>query len=179
MATFHARKRRLIGGVVAISIGQAAGLVILGFTSVYREGFETVLFLQSLVLEAGLQVVLQGILLGLLGTAIVGVLTFALQVRLPYKKMLVVTGVMIGVVLLTMVGHTVHVLQSLGWLPVTPLGDVFLPYWMGQWFGLFATVLLQVGAAAFVLGSYFLAERQSKRNRERARSGAGQQVAIG
>jgi high-affinity iron transporter len=180
MATFHARKRRLIGGVVAISIGQAAGLVILGFTSVYREGFETVLFLQSLVLEAGLQVVLQGILLGLLGTAIVGVLTFALQVRLPYKKMLVVTGVMIGFVLLTMVGNTVHVLQSLGWLPVTPIGGVFLPYWMGQWFGLFATVegiALQVGATAFVLGSYFLAEYRSRKNRERARSATGQQVA--
>jgi high-affinity iron transporter len=170
MANFHARKRQLVGGVVAISIGQTIGLMTLGFTSIYREGFETVLFLQSLVLEAGASVVLQGIALGLLGTAVVGVITFALQVRLPYKKMLVVTGVMIGVVLLTMVGHTVHVMQSVGWLPITPLTGVFLPYWMGQWFGLFATLQgigLQIAAATFVIGSYFLAERQNKSRRSK------------
>ena len=32
---------------------QSLGLGALGFTSVYREGFETVLFLQALVLAAG------------------------------------------------------------------------------------------------------------------------------
>ncbi|MAS32688.1 MAG: iron permease [Anaerolineaceae bacterium] len=180
MANFHARKRRLIGGVT-ISIGQAAGLVILGFTSIYREGFETVLFLQSLVLEAGIPVVLQGVLLGLLGTAVVGVLTFMLQMRLPYKKMLVVTGVMIGVVLLTMVGNTVHVMQSLGWLPITPIRGLFIPYALGQWFGLFATwegIILQAVSVAFVVGSYFLAEHRSKQKRQRARQTTESPVAV-
>jgi len=109
--------------------------------------------------------------IGLLGTAIVGIITFALQVRLPYKKMLIVTGVMIGGVLLTMVGHTVHVMQTVGWLPITPINGVYMPFWMGQWFGLFATwqgIILQVGAAAFVIGSYCLAEYQNSRHRHRA-----------
>src|SRR5690606_36275477 len=53
MANFHTRKQQLVGGMVVITISQTVGLMILGFTSVYREGFETVLFLQSLVLEAG------------------------------------------------------------------------------------------------------------------------------
>jgi high-affinity iron transporter len=156
--------------MVSITIGQTIGLILLGFTSIYREGFETVLFLQSLVLEAGSSVVLRGVGLGLLGTAAVGVITFSLQVRLPYKKMLIVTGVMIGGVLLTMVGHTVHVLQAVGWLPITPISNLYLPYWMGQWFGLFATwqgILLQIAAAGFVIGSYFLAEHQTKRIRRR------------
>jgi len=177
MANFHARKRELIGGVAAITISQTAGLVLLGFTSVYREGFETVLFLQSLVVEAGTIVVLQGVALGLLGTAIVGVITFSLQRRLPYKKMLVVTGVFIGFVLLTMIGNTVHVMQSIGWLPISPIQGVYLPYWAGQWFGLFATwqgVILQIIAGVFVIGSYFLAEHQNKRTREGARSTAEQ-----
>jgi high-affinity iron transporter len=171
MANFHARKRELVSGVVTIAISQTIGLVLLGFTSIYREGFETVLFLQSLVLEAGTGIVLQGVALGLLGTAVVGLITFALQVRLPYKKMLIVTGVLIGGVLLTMVGHTVHVMQSIGWLPITPISGLFIPYWMGQWFGLFATwqgVILQFAAAAFVIGSYFLAEHQNQRQRIRA-----------
>jgi high-affinity iron transporter len=172
MANFHARKRELIGSVAAITIGQTAGLVLLGFTSVYREGFETVLFLQSLVVEAGTSIVLQGVALGLAATAVVGVVTFSLQMRLPYKKMLIVTGVFIGFVLLTMIGNTVHVMQSIGWMPITPIQGVYLPYWMGQWFGFFATwqgVVLQVVAGVFVIGSYFVAEHQNKRTREQAR----------
>jgi len=54
MANFHQQKRRIIGG----SAGQWLGLVVLGFTSIYREGFETVLFLQALVLESGAGAVL-------------------------------------------------------------------------------------------------------------------------
>ena len=38
---------------------------MLGFSSVYREGFETVLFLQAIVLEAGAGAVLLGVALGL------------------------------------------------------------------------------------------------------------------
>lgn len=174
MANFHSKKRQLVGGIAVISISQTVGLVLLGFSSIYREGFETVLFLQSLVLEAGSSVVLQGVGLGLLGTAIVGLITFSLQVKLPYKKMLVVTGVMIGFVLLTMVGNTVHVMQSVGWMAITPIQGVFLPYWAGQWFGLFATwqgIGLQIVAAVFVIGSYVLAERinHQKRTAPRAR----------
>ncbi len=60
----HNRKRRsLLGG----DAGRSAllGLAILGFTSVYREGFEVVLFLQNLRIKAGSQTVLEGVALGL------------------------------------------------------------------------------------------------------------------
>lgn len=170
MAKFHSQKQQLVSGKKSVKIGQTMGLVILGFTSIYREGFETVLFLQSLVLEAGTAIVIQGVALGLIGTAAVGMVTFWLQVRLPYKKMLVVTGVFIGVVLLTMVGNTVHVLQAVGWMPIHAIQGLYFPYWMGQWFGLFATwegIILQFAAATFVIGSYFLSEHQNKRQRER------------
>jgi high-affinity iron transporter len=79
--------------------------------------------------------------------------------------------VMIGVVLLVMVGNTVHVLQSVGWLPITPIQGVFMPFWMGQWFGLFATwqgIGLQVLAAVYVIGSYFVAERLNHSKRDQA-----------
>ena len=65
-------------------------------------------------------------------------------------------------VLLAMVGNTVHVMQSVGWLPITPIQGVYLPFWVGQWFGVFATwqgIILQVIAGVFVIGSYFLAEQ--------------------
>ena len=41
--------------------------MLLGFTSVYREGFETVLFLQALVLESDSAAVMLGVLVGLVG----------------------------------------------------------------------------------------------------------------
>ena len=39
---------------------------------------------------------LQGVGLGLLGTAAVGFVTFVLQRKLPYRRLLVATGVLIG-----------------------------------------------------------------------------------
>ncbi len=179
MANFHARKQQLVKGRAALGVGQLLGLVLLGFTSIYREGFETVLFLQSLILEAGIPVVLQGVVIGFVATCIVGFITFRLQMRLPYKKMLIATGILIGGVLLVMVGNTVHVMQVVGWLPITPIQGLYFPFWMGQWFGLFATwqgIIAQTAAATFVIGSYFLAEHQNKRHRQSAGQVAQQSI---
>jgi high-affinity iron transporter len=63
-------------------------------------------------------------------------------------------------------------MQVIGWLPITPIQGVFIPYWMGQWFGLFATwqgILLQIVALIVVIGSYFLAEYQTKQHRQPTR----------
>lgn len=167
MANFHQQKHRL----VQQGAGQFVGLLVLGFSSIYREGFETVLFLQALVLDAGNAVVLAGVAIGLAATVVVGWLVFGLQARLPHKKMLIATGVLIGAVLLMMVGNTVHVLQVVGWLPIHPLGWVTFPYWSGMWLGLYATwegIGLQVAAGTFVIGSYFLAEQLQKRKHAQA-----------
>jgi high-affinity iron transporter len=164
LGRFHKQKSRLIGGTA----GQFLGLAILGFSSVYREGFETVLFLQALILDAGPWIVLQGVVLGLTGVAIVGIITFRFQKKLPYKKMLVWTGILIGAVLLIMVGNTIHVMQAVGWMTIHPVHGLTIPYWMGLWFGLFPTwesFGFQVAAAVFVIGSYYLAEYQHKRER--------------
>lgn len=162
IASFHSRKRQLLSGEAGLWLG----LAILGFTSVYREGFETVLFLQALVLDGGALVVLVGVVVALLAVGLVGLVTFRLQVNLPYKRMLIVTGILIGVVLLQMVGNTTHLLQVVGWLPIHVIEWLPLPYWLGTWFGLYATwesVSLQALAAVFVLGSYYLAEHAKDR----------------
>jgi high-affinity iron transporter len=166
IAKHHEHRRQLlIGGTV----GPAVGFILLGFSSVFREGAETVLFLQALVLDAGTRIVVQGTLLGLAATAVVGALTLVLQTKLPHKKMLVVTGVMIAVVLVTMVGSTMHTLQLVGWAPISPIpGAESLPYWLGVWFGIFGTwqgIVAQIAAFTFVIGSYVLAERQHERSR--------------
>jgi high-affinity iron transporter len=155
----HHRQRRKVLGRVGVSA--TMGLVALGFTSVYREGFEVVLFLQNLELKAGSGVVLEGVGLGLLGTAAVGVMTFFMQRKLPYRRMLIATGVLIGVVLVVMIGGTALSFQDLGWLPRHPT-PFTVPAWMGSWFEMYSTwetLGAQVLAAAFVICSYYAAER--------------------
>ncbi|MBE2317198.1 FTR1 family protein [Solirubrobacter sp. CPCC 204708] len=172
IAKFHRQRKRYEKlerqGFIS---AQAIGLFVLGLTSVYREGFETVLFLQSLQLSAGTAAVVEGASLGLALTFAVGGVTFFLQRKLPYKKMLIVTGVFIGFVLVVMVGQTARTMQGTGWIPITPI-DVSLPYWPGLWLGVYPTVETigaQLAAAAFVIGSYFLAqEMKVKRPRRRS-----------
>jgi high-affinity iron transporter len=157
LANFHATKRRLLNEETGLFLG----LIALGFTSVYREGFEIVLFLQALVLEGGLAVVLLGVIGSSLAVALVGMIVFRLQKNLPYMKILVITGILIGSVLLQMVGSTVHVLQVVGWLPIHVISGLDLPYWLGTWFGIYPTwegFAVQFAAMAFVIGSYYLAE---------------------
>ena len=144
--------------------GLTLGMGVLGFTSFYREGFEVVLFLQSFRLRLGGKSVLEGVVLGSLGTLAVAVLTFVVHQHLPYRKMLVITGVMLAVVLLVMVGEEAQEMQLAGWLPTThvPHLSEMIPDWAGLWFSIFPTVetlVSQFLAAALVFGSYFTARR--------------------
>jgi high-affinity iron transporter len=167
----HRRKKRVLAGAtVGILSAQALGLVALGFSSVYREGFETVLFLQALTLEAGAWTVLQGVLLGFAGVVAVFLLVIGLERKLPHKKMLIATGLLITWVLIVLVGQTVQTMQKVGWLAVTPVEGLELPYWAGLWLGVYPTVqglAAQAAAAVFVIGSYVAAEAMRKRRRAR------------
>jgi FTR1 family protein len=168
------RRRKSLEAVGFVS-GQVVGMVVLGLTSVYREGFETVLFLQSLQVSAGTGATLLGAGIGLGGTAAVGILTFVVQRKLPYKKMLIGTGVMIAVVLSVMVGTTAHTFEQLGWLP-THQTAFALPIWCNRWLGLYATwegIAAQVSALVFVIGSYFLARQVQARHRRSRVSATG------
>jgi high-affinity iron transporter len=155
------------------------GLAVLGFASVYREGFEVVLFLQNMRLSYGSATVLEGAAVALVLVAAVAAVTFLNHHRLPYKRMLVATGVMLGVVLVVMVGEQMQEMQQAGWLPATAIGVGF-PHWVGTWFATFANVeglIAQSVAALLVLGSYLLAsELQVRRPRRRGLPAATQRV---
>ena len=142
------------------------GLVLLGFTSLYREGFEVVLFLQSYHLRLGGGVVLKGALLGIILSGMVAVLTFVLQQRLPYRKMLITTGILLGVVLLVMVGEQAQEMQLAHWISRTEIPWLInvIPPWMGMWFAVFPTyetLTAQLIAAVLVIGSDYAARHFS------------------
>ena len=165
------KKQRLLNSINTIDTSRADlwwGFALLGFTSLYREGFEVVLFLQSYRLKHGGGSVLYGLSLGLLLSGIVAVLTFLAHRRLPYRRMLILTGVMLGAVLLVMVGEEAQEMQLAHWVPTTPLPGLaaLIPPWMGLWFSVFPTVVTlaaQAVVAALVVGSYFAAQFQRSR----------------
>src|SRR5205809_31257 len=162
----HNRRRKtLLASASADQISRPRvwwGLVLLGFTSLYREGFEVVLFLQTYHLRLGGGVVLKGALLGMILTGMVAVLTFVLQQRLPYRKMLITTGILLGIVLLVMVGEQAQEMQLAHWISTTEISSLknYMPPWIGLWFAVFPTVetlVAQFIAAVLVIGSYYAA----------------------
>jgi high-affinity iron transporter len=161
--SLHTKKKRELlkdaADPTASRIGVLLGLGFLGFTSFYREGFEVVLFLQNYRLKLGGTPVLYGVLIGMAFSAVVALLTFVANRHLPYRKMLVLTGVLLGVVLLVMVGEQAQEMQLAHWLPTTQLPSLanIIPDWMGLWFAVFPTVetlVAQAIALLLVLGSY-------------------------
>jgi len=164
--SLHNRKKRALLNEPA-SRNLWWGLGLLGFASLYREGFEVVLFLQGYYLKMGGGTVLTGAAIGLVLSGVVAVLTFVGQRRLPYRKMLIFTGVLLGVVLLVMVGEQAQEMQLAHWLPTTTIGRLtpVIPDWAGLWFSVFPTVetlAAQGLAAALVIGSYYGSRRLAR-----------------
>ncbi|GAA3313839.1 hypothetical protein GCM10020331_004890 [Ectobacillus funiculus] len=150
-------------------------LFIIGLTSIYREGFEVVLFPSIFTLRSGFcNYFFQGVLIGFGLTVIVGVLTFLAQKNDYLIKMLVFTGALLVAVLAVMVGETVQEMQLAGWMSTTPIKGLSIPDWLQVWFCVFPNVeglSFQALAVVYVLGSYFcttLYHKEKKQSRKKS-----------
>jgi high-affinity iron transporter len=174
IAMHNRNKKKLLSSASVAEISRRRltwGLALLGFASLYREGFEVVLFLQTYYLQMGGKIVFFGALLGLFFTGIVAALTFIAHRKLPYRKMLVLTGILLGGVLLIMVGEQGQEMQLAGWIHTTniPWLQNKIPNWAGLWFSIFPTVqtlAMQGIALAVVVGSYYAARHHSAKERD-------------
>jgi high-affinity iron transporter len=127
----------------AISAGSAAAFAGLGFTAVYREGFETVLFYQALAIFAkGLMLyVVLGFLAAVVGLAAVAYAVLKLGRRLPVKPMLTTGASILLLLSVTFAGNAVRSLQGADWVSVTPVdGDwARLPVFVAELTGIHPT----------------------------------------
>ncbi len=155
----HSQRRKKLLDGASSTAGKTTlfGFAALGFTAIYREGFEIVLFLQDLRLKAGSQVILGGASFGLALTLIVASLAFVAHKKLPYKKMLVLTGSLLAGVLVVMIGESAQEMQQAHWIPTTNL-HISIPDWAGVWFAIFPTVetLAAQALAILLVGGSFL-----------------------
>lgn len=153
---------------------EALALLGVGFLTVYREGFETTLFLQSLWLEGGSMAFWLGIAAGTSFIAVVGALIFRFGVKLPFRRMLVITGVLVVSILVSFLGSTVRLFQTVGWLPVHPVPGLVLPQWAGLWFGLYPSregLLIPPCALLYVSGAWLFTKIQANRVQRPASAG--------
>jgi high-affinity iron transporter len=127
----------------AIAAGSALAFGGLGFTAVYREGFETVLFYQALVLFA--QGLIAWVVLGIVAAAValagVGWAVLKLGKRLPVKRLLLAGATMLLLLSVAFAGNAVRSLQEAAWISVTPIdgGWARLPIFIAELTGIHPT----------------------------------------
>src|SRR5215210_6271211 len=171
----HRRRMEFMRARVASAMATGTTLAFagLGFTAVYREGFETVLFYQALALFADgliLWVVL-GAVAAALALAGVGYAILGLGRQLPLKPMLVTGAGVLLLLSVAFVGNAVRSLQSADLLAATPVDWPRLPVFLAELTGIHPTSQgLAVQAAlllVYVLGAVYVFAWQPARRRRR------------
>jgi high-affinity iron transporter len=161
----------------AIAAGSTAAFVGLGFTAVYREGFETVLFYQALSLfAAGLALwVWLGIAAAVVALGAVGYAIIGLGKKLPLKPMLITGASVLLLLSVAFAGNAVRSLQDADVLAVSPVhaGWARLPVFVAELTGIHPTrqglVAQAILLAIFVLGAawvFWLAPLRARRTSE-------------
>ncbi len=147
----------------AVSLGSAASLMLIGFTAVYREGFETVLFYEALFsFGQGLGGwILLGFGLGIVALAGVTVAIFKLGRRLPVKAFLSLAVLLLMATSVAFLGNAVYELQTADIIGYHPLvGWPRLPIYLAQATGYYPTretVFAQIALlAVYIIGALWM-----------------------
>ncbi|MEY2451642.1 MAG: high-affinity iron transporter [Acidimicrobiaceae bacterium] len=124
----------------AISVGSTAALAMVGFTAVYREGFETALFYQALLsFGPGLgKWVAAGLAAGIVTLSVVAWVIFRLGRRVPIKAFLSSAVVLLMATSVAFLGNAVRSLQEADVIrlhrwPGWPRAPIFLSQSLGYW----------------------------------------------
>jgi high-affinity iron transporter len=163
----------------AIAAGSATAFAALGFTAIYREGFETVLFYKALILFAeGLGVwIALGAVAAVAALAFVGYAILKLGRKLPLKPMLVAGASILLLLSVAFAGNAVRSLQSADAIQATPVhaGAARLPVFVAELTGIHPTQEGLIAQAAllviFIAGAawvFFLAPARQRRREQAA-----------
>ncbi|HEY0519338.1 MAG TPA: FTR1 family protein [Ilumatobacteraceae bacterium] len=156
----------------AVSIGSTFSLVMVGFTAVYREGFETALFYQALwSFGAGLgKWVLAGLFAGLVALTGLALVMFRLGRRVPIKRFMNIAVACVMLTSVTFLGNAVHALQAGDLIAYHRLDNwpripIFLSQVTGYWPTLQSIVAQIVLLAVYILGAVYAFVLRPRRHR--------------
>lgn len=119
--------------------GSLLGLLAFSFIVVFREVFESVLFLSAINVEsAGKQekAILLGVLIAFVIVISLAYVILKFSARLPIPKLFKISSVVMGILAVILAGKGIHSLQETGFLPIH--GLTFLPHI--ELLGLFPTL---------------------------------------
>jgi high-affinity iron transporter len=160
----------------AVTLGSTAALAMIGFTAIYREGFETALFYQALMtFGAGLgRYVLLGLLLGIGALVAVSYAIFKLGRRLPVRAFLTVAVVILMATSVTFLGNAIRSLQEADVVRLTtlagwPRAPIFLAQALGYWPSKETLVAQGALAAVYVAGAVYMFVVRPRLHRTAAR----------
>ncbi|MEQ9465479.1 MAG: cytochrome c/FTR1 family iron permease, partial [Haliea sp.] len=155
-----------------LTAGTLWGLALLAFIAVYREVFETVLFYQTLLTQAGTHqypAIAGGFGLAVSILAILAWVLVRYSVKLPVARFFSITTYLLLALAFILMGKAVSALQEAALISVTPLPVSFEMAWVGvksTWQGLLAQLSVLLVFLAFLMTS------RSKQNRSSATSPA-------
>jgi len=138
----------------ALARGSMAGLALLAFLAVFREGAETAVFYLGIAPAIEARDLLLGIGGGVLVLIIAAVLMLVVGVKLPLRPFFRVAGLLVYYLGFKFVGTGIHALQVAGVIPTSPIGSAesiaaleFFGIYL-TWQTLLPQVVLLIGAGA-------------------------------
>jgi len=128
-------------------------LFSLSFLVVFREGFETVLFYEALLIDAPALPVLAGLAVGGVLATGTGYVMLGLEARLPVSAFFRLTGAMLAVLCVVLVGSGIRGLQTAALVSATPVAWFPDRSWLQIYLGLYPVgeaLLAQAVVAGFL-----------------------------
>ena len=135
----------------ALTTGSALALAGLGFTVVYREGFETVLFYQALLFDGEPSAVWIGFVAGSLVIFAVAYGILKMSKSIPLKPFFTVTGVLLLILAFNFTGAGFRELQEAGTVSATLLPWMPENLWLMNIFGIFPTMETTLAQVVFIV----------------------------
>jgi high-affinity iron transporter len=145
------------------------GLTFIAFISVFREVFETVLFLRAVWLESGNQAktaMLAGVTGSLVAVFIMAWLLVRFSAKLPIRKLFSVSSILLIGLALILTGKGFHSLQETGALSVTALPFSLRWDFVGV-YGTVETLFSQLVVLAIAIGLWLYTRRPNIANSQR------------
>ncbi|MEQ9290019.1 MAG: FTR1 family protein [Cyclobacteriaceae bacterium] len=137
------------------------GIAFFSFMVVFREAFESILFLQAISLETQAQSSIGlGVLAAFVLIALFAILFVRYAKKIPVRQLFRYSAWVITLLALILIGKGVHSLQEIGWISITSL-PVFVNV---DWLGIFPTLetfVSQIVLLVAMLVLYYFSNRKS------------------
>jgi high-affinity iron transporter len=121
----------------ALARGSMAGLALLSFLAVFREGAETTVFYLGMAPAIALRDLLLGLGIGIGALVVAALLMLVAGVKLPLRPFFRIAGLLVYYLGFKFLGTGIHALQTADLLPMSPISALPSNQAIDQVFGFF------------------------------------------